>query len=69
MMDYRHAAKLEPLLRAMYGPRETIGQYLLGQVLREIKADIDGQRLQDWTSEALAKQAEIEARARRKGKR
>ena len=68
-MDYRHAAKLEPLLAAMYGKRETVGQYKLGQVLREIKADIDGQRLQDWTSHEMSKQAESEARARRKGKR
>lgn len=69
MMDYRHAAKLEPLLRAMYGPRETVGAYPLGAVLREIKADIDGQRLQDWTSHEFAKMAESEARSRRKGKR
>lgn len=64
-MEYRHAAKLEPLLSAMYGKKETIAQYRLGHVLREIKADIDGMRLQDWTSHELGKMAESEARMRR----
>lgn len=53
----------------MYGKKETVGQYRLGQVLMEIKADIDEARLRDWTNHELGKIAEQEARARRKGKR
>lgn len=68
-MRYRHAATLAPLLAAMYGPRDTIGAYKLGAVLREIKADIDAQRLQDWTQHEYALAAEREARSRRKSKR
>lgn len=68
MMSYRHAAKLEPLLAVMYGRKDTVGQYKLGQVMLEMKADIDSQRLQDWTQHEYGKIAEAEAKMRRRKK-
>ena len=68
MMDYRRAAQLAPLLSAMYGPKETVGQYKLGQVMLELKADIDATRLSSKTQHEYSKIMEIKAKARRRGR-
>ena len=69
MMDSRHAAKLMPTLSALYGPKDKVFQYPMGLVLREIKADIDDGRFQDYFSHEYGKIMESEAKARRRGKR
>ena len=39
-----------------------------GVVMRELKADTDGQRLQDWTNHELGKINEAEAKAKGRGR-
>ena len=59
---------MEPILRAMYGPQETVSRYTVAQVMRELKADVDGQRLQDWTNYEWGKMREAEAKMRRRSR-
>jgi hypothetical protein len=39
-----------PVLASMFGPRRDITEYPAGAVLREMAAETDSQRLQDWAS-------------------
>lgn len=52
----------------MYGPQETVSRYTVAQVMRELKADVDGQRLQDWTNYEWGKMREAEAKMRRRSR-
>jgi len=67
-IDLRRAAELAPLIRDMYGLEGPVTRFPWGVVLRELKADTDGARLQDWTSLELGKihEAEVKAKTKRK---
>ena len=45
--ELRAAAKIEPVLRALYGPRRDVTEYTCGSVLRELAAQADEHRLND----------------------
>lgn len=50
----------------MYGLEGPVTRFPWGVVLRELKADTDGARLQDWTAQELGKIHEAEARSKQK---
>jgi len=52
----------------MYGLDGPVTRFPWGVVMRELKADTDGARLQDWSSLELGKIHEAEARAKSKRK-
>ncbi len=66
MIEARHSAKLAPILSALYGPKDSVFLYPMGLVLREIKADIDDGRFQDWFSHEYGKMMEAETKAKRR---
>jgi len=67
-IDLRRAAQLAPVIRDMYGLDGPVTRFPWGVVMRELKADTDGARLQDWSSLELGKIHEAEARAKSKRK-
>ena len=63
MLRLYSAAKLAPILSAMYGPKPSVTEYKVGQVLRVLALHSDEAGLSYWSSHFYAKAHERAAKA------